>query len=181
METHVLHRCRKHSGCLHSLVLVPAICSSPFATPVLPGLSVSSTVLAVTYPHCSHFSVLPTLVPKPSFQHCYLPSCFFHYSFLSPSASHLGAACWGVFSVPGHTKGHFSVRLSAQLLLGLISSACVCMLAVCWRIEYSVKAAEEKSGAHWRSVYLPLKILPRRDVLSYWWEVMWMPSGQLKV
>lgn len=47
MEVCVLHSCRKHSGCLHSLVQVPAICSSPFAAPVLIILSVSSTMLDV--------------------------------------------------------------------------------------------------------------------------------------
>lgn len=96
MEVHVLCACRKHC-----LVWVPAICSSPFASPVLTTLSVCSTVLVsnMMTPLCTPFLSYLDWAKVP-FQHFYLPSSFFHYCFLSQSASYLSGACWCVHSVP---------------------------------------------------------------------------------
>lgn len=90
VEVHVLLSCRKQSGCSHSLVWVPAICSSPFATPLLTILSVSSTVLdvfSVMFPCCSPFSLSSRRAPKFSFSTITLIATFsitvFSISFTS--------------------------------------------------------------------------------------------------
>lgn len=108
-------------------------------------------VSSITSPHCSPFSLSPRLVPKFSCSPITFLDAFSITIFSRQSASDLSASCWCVPSTPGLTRGHFPAPSSDQLLFGLICGSCcsasIRILAACWRIEYSLKATEEKPGA----------------------------------